>query len=269
MLRSFEMYRRFIGIRIRGQMQYRTAFVIDVLSVAVMSATGIVTLALVLERFESIGGWNLAELAFLYGMVETSFGIMDMVFAGFDPDVFSVKVRRGEFDQVLLRPVGITLQVLGSEFVLRRVGRILQGGAILLVAAQLADITWTLPKMLYFPFVMGGMVLFFGGIFIIGATITFWTLERIEAVNIFTYGGSEMMSYPMHIYPDLLRDLFTYIVPGIFLNYYPAIYFLGKPDPLGMPAFAPFLAPAVGFAVLAAALLFWRVGLNHYQSSGT
>ncbi|MEW5988101.1 MAG: ABC-2 family transporter protein, partial [Chloroflexota bacterium] len=90
-----------------------------------------------------------------------------------------------------------------------------------------------------------------------------------EVVNIFTYGGSEMMSYPMSIYQGWLRRFFTFVVPAIFLNYYPALYFLDKPDPLGLPAVAPFLAPVVGLGVLTLALLFWRFGVRHYQSTGT
>jgi ABC-2 type transport system permease protein len=43
-----------------------------------------------------------------------------------------------------------------------------------------------------------------------------------------------------------MRRFFTYIVPAIFLNYYPALYFLNKPDPFNFPAFAPFLSPLVG-----------------------
>jgi ABC-2 type transport system permease protein len=78
-----------------------------------------------------------------------------------------------------------------------------------------------------------------------------------------------MMSYPMHIYQDWLRKFFTYVLPAIFLNYYPALYILGKPDPFHMPWFAPFLSPVAGFGVLAAALLFWNYGLRHYQSTGT
>ena len=51
-----------------------------------------------------------------------------------------------------------------------------------------------------------------------------------------------------------MRRFFTYIVPMVFLNYYPALYFLDKPDPLHGPAFAPLLAPVAGFGMLVAAL---------------
>jgi ABC-2 type transport system permease protein len=112
-------------------------------------------------------------------------------------------------------------------------------------------------------------VLVMGALFMFGSTLTFWTLQSIEAVNILTYGGSELMSYPMTIYPPWMQRLFTFIFPFIFLNYYPALYFLDKPDPLRFPAFAPFMAPFVALAFFIAALWFWRVGINHYQSSGT
>jgi ABC-2 type transport system permease protein len=104
---------------------------------------------------------------------------------------------------------------------------------------------------------------------VIGATITFWTVESIEAINILTYGGSELMAYPMQIYQDWMRLFFTYVVPAIFLNYYPALYFLDKPDPFHLPVWAHFLAPLAGFGVLGAGLLFWRYGLRHYQSTGS
>jgi ABC-2 type transport system permease protein len=194
---------------------------------------------------------------------------MDLLFSGFDPRYFGTQVRLGRFDQIMLRPVHITLQVLGSEFVLRRLGRILQGVLIFCLALRLLDIRWTVAKLAYLPVVFLSLVAFFGGLFVIGATITFWTIESIEVVNIFTYGGNEMMSYPMHIYPDWMLRFFTFVLPAVFLNYYPALYFLDKPDPLGMPPFAPFLAPVIGAGILTLALVFWRFGVRHYQSTGT
>jgi ABC-2 type transport system permease protein len=266
---ALELYRRLIGIQIRSQMQYRASFFFDSFTTALLSGVSFLTIALVLQRFEGIAGWTLGEVAFLYGMVETAFGLMDMIFSGFDPPFFGRHVRLGTFDQMLLRPVSITLQVLGSEFILRRLGRVLQGALILVLAFGLVDIEWTPAKLIYLPVVLASLVCFFGGLFMVGAGITFWTVESIEAVNIFTYGGSEMMSYPMHIYPNWMVRFFTFIVPAIFLNYYPALYFLDKPNPLSQATMAPFLAPLAGGGMLALGLAFWRFGVRHYQSTGT
>jgi ABC-2 type transport system permease protein len=266
---SLNIYRRLLLIQIQGQMQYRMGFLLEILSTGITLSLFFVSIGLVMQRFGALGGWTLGEIAFLWGLVEVSFGLMDMIFSGFDPQSFGQRIRTGGFDQLLLRPVNITVQVLGSQFVLRRLGRILQGMAIFGIALTLIDIQWTVAKLFYLPLVIGGMICFFGGLFIVGSTITFWTIESVEAINIFTYGGSEMYAYPMHVYPWWLRTFFTYIVPGIFLNYYPALYFLDKPDPLGMTPIAPFLCPFVGSGVLAMALAFWRFGIQHYQSTGS
>ena len=263
------MYWRLVAMQVRSQLQYRVAFLLESLSTLITMLLFFVSLALIFDRFGSLAGWTLGEVAFLWGMLEISFGMMDMIFSGFDPGSFGRRVRLGSFDQLLLRPVNITVQVLGDDFVMRRLGRVAQGVIIFVIALNLAQIQWTAGKVIYLPFVVFGMICFFGGLFVIGSTFSFWTVESIEAMNILTYGGSEMMQYPMHIYPDWLRRFFTFVVPAIFLNYYPSLYFLDKPDPLGMPPALSFVAPLVGLALLLGATAFWRFGVRHYQSTGT
>ncbi len=263
------MYLRLLGIQLRSQMQFRFSFWMDLFSTGIVNAAYFLTIVLVLERFGNISGWTLGEIAFLFGMIEMSFGAMDMIFSGFDPDVFTVLVREGRFDQLMLRPVGLAWQVLGSRFLIRRLGRILEGLVIWLVGLSLLSMHWTVAKVLYLPLVFASQVLAMGALFIMGSTMTFWTLQSSEAVNILTYGGVELMSYPMQIYPVWMQRFFTYVVPFIFLNYYPALFLLDKPDPLHFPLFASFLAPFVGIGMFCAALIFWRAGINHYQGSGT
>jgi ABC-2 type transport system permease protein len=268
-VRALSLYARLVAVDMRAQLQYRASFLLDLVGTGLNTALWFAAISFLFARFEGLAGWTLGEVAFLYGLVEGAFGTMDLLFGGFDPAVFGQQVRRGTFDQLLLRPVNVGVQVLGSRFLLRRLGRIVQGLAILAVALAVLPVTWTPAKLIYLPVVFASLVCFFGGLFIAGAAVTFWTVESIEAINVLTYGGSEMISYPMHIYPDALRRFFTYVVPAIFLNYSPALFFLDKPDPLHLPPVAPFLAPVVGLATLVVALLFWRVGVRHYQSTGS
>ena len=90
-----------------------------------------------------------------------------------------------------------------------------------------------------------------------------------EVQNIFTYGGTELASYPLHIYNRWLQGAFLYFVPLALTSYYPALYVLGKPDPLGLPRILQFLAPLVAALFFAAGLVVWRLGLRHYQSTGS
>lgn len=269
MRRAVQLYLKLISIQLRSQMQYRTSFLLEAFSTLVLNGSYFVVLALVLERFGAISGWGLPEVAFLFGMAEMGFGTMDLFFSGFDPATFSPLVRLGQFDQILLRPVSTTLQVFGSRFILRRLGRVFGGALILGAAIWLGDIHWTLGKVVYLPVVLVSQSLGMGALFVAGSTLTFWTIQPLEFVNIFTYGGNELMTYPMHIYPRWLVRFFTYVIPLVFLNFLPALYILDKPDPLGFPPFAPFLAPLIAVWMLLLAFRFWHFGLKHYQSTGT
>ncbi|HUF39253.1 MAG TPA: ABC-2 family transporter protein [Anaerolineales bacterium] len=269
MTHTLRIYLRLLRVQFRSQLQYRASFVFLLFGTGLTASLEFASLALVLQRFDTIRGWTVAEVAFLYGLVEIAFGLMDMVFSGFDPQRFGLEVRKGTFDQILLRPISPTVQVLGSDLALRRIGRILTGAAIFAFAISRVSIAWTPVKLVLVPVMVVSMVLFFGGLFMIGATIAFWTVESIEVMNIVTYGGAYVISHPMHIYQRWLRGFFTYILPAIFLNYYPALFILGKTDPLGVPAWGPYAAPLVGVGVLLAALWFWRFGIRNYQSTGT
>jgi ABC-2 type transport system permease protein len=266
---NFQMYLRLLSVQLRSQMQFRFSFWMGVLSTMILNGSFVLSIALIFQRFGGIAGWSFGEVAFLVGLIEMAFGSMDLIFSGYDDSYFSGMVRMGSLDQLMLRPVGVTWQVLGSRFLLRRFGRIFEGLVIFLISLSLIHVDWNLAKLLYLPVVLASQVLMMGALMITGATITFWTTQSIEAMNILTYGGVDLMSYPMTVYPGWMQQIFTYAIPFIFLNYYPALYFLGKPDPLGFPVFAPFLAPAVAIAFFLLALRFWRFGVDHYQSSGS
>jgi ABC-2 type transport system permease protein len=111
--------------------------------------------------------------------------------------------------------------------------------------------------------------LVFLAIFIAGAATAFWTPQTGELTNMFSFGGQFMTSYPMHIYQSWMRSVFTFVIPMAFVNFYPSLYLLGKPDPLGLPSWMPFVSPLPAAAVLAGALAFWRLGVRRYQSTGS
>lgn len=268
-METVELYLRLISIRVRAQMQYRASFALDLLSTFLGNIVYFLTFAAVLTRFGSIHGWTLGEVAFLFGLAEFSFASMDLVWGGYDYDAFSQVIRRGQLDQMLVRPLGLPLQVLTSEFPLRRLGRMAEGAFCFAVSLRLADVHWTAAKLLYLPVVSISISAFFAGLYVIGSTVCFWTIDRLELFNLFTYGGAEMLSYPMSIYSTWMRRFFTFVVPASLVGYYPALYFLDKPDPLGMTAVAAFVAPVAGGGILALSFAFWRLGVRHYQGTGT
>ena len=265
-MHALSLYFHFVKVRIKSEMEYRISFLMDVFSNFCVTFLDFLTLALLFARFRTLRDWSLWEVAFLYGLIGTSFALSEMIGRGFH--VFSRLVVRGEFDNMLVRPLGTFYQVFAYQFQLRRLGRISQALIVFFIASVHLDVHWTPAKLCFLLMTLAGGVCFFIGLHVIGATICFWTVQSIEFVNIFTYGGTEAGSYPMSIYRYWFRNFFTFVVPLAFVNYFPALTLLEKADPNGMPAILSRIAPAVGLLFLMVTVAFWKFGVKRYQSTG-
>lgn len=262
------LYFRLIGARIRAQMQYKASFWMELVGFALVTGLEFVALAILLARFHTIAGWSLAEVALLYGLSSLAFGVAEMVGRGFDAP-FERMMQQGAFDTVLTRPLGSFFSVLASEFQLMRLGRMTQALAVLGYALLRLPIAWSADKaaVLLLSLLSGAVI--YTGLVVMGATVCFWTIKTPEVINVFTVGGSEAASYPLSIYGGLVRNVFLLVIPIAFANYPAALYLLGRADPLGLPAWSAWLAPAVAALFFGVALAFWRVGVTKYASTGT
>ena len=261
------LYGRLVAADLRGQMQYKLSFAILTVGSFFSLFLEFVAVLILVGRFPHMAGWSAGEVAFLYGLVSISFGLAEMIVGGFDR--FAMLIVRGDFDRVLVRPADPFVQLFSQEFQLRRLGRVAQGIATLGVAQALTGIVWTTPKLLYLPVVIASGALLFAALFILGATLCFWTVQTNELTNILTNGGTVLASQPMDIYTDWFRRFFIFVVPLAFVTYFPALFFLDRPDALGLPVFFPFLPAPVAVAFFLVARTVWDFGVRHYQSTGS
>jgi ABC-2 type transport system permease protein len=261
------LYIRLLGVSVRSQLQYRVSFIMLALGQFAATAGEFLAIWALFDRFGSIAGWSLAEVALFYGMVNIAFAIADAAGRGFD--LFANMVRNGDFDRVLLRPRGTALQVAARELQIMRIGRFSQGFIVLIWSAGALGIVWTAPRiMLLLWAVIGGACLFVG-LFVLQAVMCFWTTESLEIMNTMTYGGVETAQYPLTIYRDWFRTFFTFGVPLAAVSYFPSLGILGRPDTLGTPLWFQYLAPGIGVLFLVVALQVWKIGVRHYHSTGS
>jgi len=66
-----------------------------------------------------------------------------------------------------------------------------------------------------------------------------------------------------------LRRALAFVVPLAFVTYFPGLYLLDKPDPLGYPRWFQLVGPLVTAAYLVAAGAIWRFAVRHYRSTGS
>jgi ABC-2 type transport system permease protein len=267
-LSDVRLYHRLIGMQLRAQAQYKISLAIAIGTYLSVTGLELTALLIIFGPFPSLAGWKVGEVALLYALASLSFGLAEMIGAGIDG--FATTIRHGEFDRVLLRPVGAFMQVVGSDFQLRRLGRITQGVVAFVIALRLLPaLHWTPLKVAILPVGIASGAVVFIAILLLGATMCFWTVETTELTNILTYGGCTMLGYPLTIYTRSFQRFFLFVVPLAFGSYVPACYVLGRPLPFGLPSALAFAAPLIALVFGLAAGAIWRVGIRRYQGTGS
>ena len=257
-----KVYFKTILMLIKMQSEYRKAFIISVIGSFLITFLLAISVYFMFEEFNQIGDWNFFEVAFLFGMVYLSFSIAEMFFRGLDH--FETVIKNGEFDRILIRPQNNLMQSMCTEFDFSKIGRIAQSLLILIIAIANINIDWNFYKVLVFILMNIGCVLIFFGIFVLKAAFCFWTVDGLEFMNILAEGGKKVAQYPIDIYAKWFRLFFTFIVPFGLVNYYPVLYLFGKSDNWFygiVPIFTfIFLIPCIGI---------WKLGIKHYESTGS
>lgn len=261
------LYLKMAATSVRSQMQYRMSFLLMLVGNLFISGIEFLGLWALFVRFGSLRGWSLPEVALFYGMVHVAFALAETLGAGFD--FFPALVRDGGFDRVLLRPRDSALLVAGNLLRIKNAGRLVQGLAVLAWAGWRLHVHWSPGRLLFMGLAILGGAAIFAGLFVLQATLSFWTIDGLEVVNTVTYGGVETAQYPLAIYRRWFRLFFTFVIPLACINYLPALVILGRPAPLGMPRWAPWLSPGFGVVFLWLCLCVWHFGVRHYRSTGS
>ena len=260
------VWRRLVGAQIRSQLQYRFSFALDAFGSFWISFIDFIVVLVIFRNVPRLSAWSVHEVAFLYALSSITFAITDMVIGQLDQ--FPQKIRDGTFDILLVRPRGTLFQVIAGDFALRRVARVVQGSIVLVYALSTLSVDWTVPRVLVLLVSLPSAIVIFSSIWVVGACIAFWTTDGGEFTNAFTYGGTAMAQYPFDIYSTWLRRLLGFVIPLSFVCYFPALYVLGKPDPLELPRFLEFCSPLVAAVSAVVAGLAWRFAVRHYRSAG-
>jgi ABC-2 type transport system permease protein len=260
------LYGHLIAARIRAQLQYRGSFVLETVGHGVVTFLDFVVILVLFANVPQLAEWSQPEIALLYGISALAFAITDLTVGQLD--WLSSWVRDGTFDQILLRPRGTLFQIMASDFQLRRLGKAAQGLVVLVYALSALPIEWTPLRAVLLAATIPVSAVIFISIWVFTICVVFWTVDGKEAANAFSYGGQFFAQFPMNIYDRWLRRFLGYLVPIAFISYFPALYILGKPDPLGLPTVLQFAGPLVALVAALAAGRMWGIAVRHYQSAG-
>ena len=259
---GLKLYLHYLAVVVKSAMQYKASFFVRAFGQFMVSFSVLIGVYYMFQRFSNVKGFTYSEVLLCFSIMLMEFTLAEIWARGFD--TFPSMIRQGTFDRVLLRPRSEVLQVLGSKFELVRIGKVLQAIVMFVYGMTHVEVHWTAAKILTVAFMLIGGVGLFTGLFMIYAALSFFTLEGLEFMNMFTDGAREYGKYPFGVYGKRMLQITTFVIPYALVQYYPLLYLLDRTENVGF-IFLPLLA--LWFLIPSYAL--WRYGVRRYKSSGS
>lgn len=257
-----KLYLNLIALNLKSQMQYKVSLFLATLGQFITAFTAFFGLYFVFSRVKAVDDFTYEQVLLCFAVVMMAFSLGEMFGGGLA--IFPRMLGNGEFDRALVRPRSIILQVLMPNMDLTRLGLLMQAVLVLCYAIPISGIAWTFDKILTLCLmILCGGALFFG-LFLINAACSFFTIEGLEFMNIFTYGARQFGRYPFSVYGNGVLKFLTFVIPLALFQYYPLLYLLNREQNI-LFMFLPMIALLFLFPSYA----FFRFGLSQYKSTGS
>ena len=255
-----------IKLEIQSQMEYPSFLFAWLIANPTHFILGLVSINIVLKNFGSLGGWSFSQIAFLYGIASMSHGLSMVLFI--QTWYIQYLVTEGEFDRLLLRPLGIFFQFSVMEFNLIGFTDLIPAICILIYGCSAVGFHPSFLNVIKLTAAIIGATLIRGALYMATCSIAFWTKRSpvVDLDNSVIYYTSR---YPISIYPMYFQIIFTYIIPLGFISFYPASELLQRGTSMFLPNELCFMALLVVIVTYTIGYAIFKKGLSRYESSGS
>lgn len=265
MLRHLRVLPLLVQMHIRSQMEYRGAFWLDRLAQILSYGSVFATIAILLARFETLGGWNFPELALLFSFQLLAYSLGAALSFVQLRDMEEL-VRLGTYDALLVKPFSPWAYIVFSGLNIGYAGHIILAVALMAWAVVAVDFQWSIGATLYFVGALISSTLLTAALItMIGATALIWVRSN-HLFSIF-FGFWELTRYPLNIFPGAIQFLLITAVPLALASSVPVGALLGKPVPL-LGDWAGPVSLLAGPVWVLVAVLHWRYATGKYQGAG-
>ncbi len=252
----------YMVMHLKVKMQYKVSFVFTMITQLLTVFVEIFVLKSMFSKFSLLDKFNIYELYFNFSIIWLGYSLAQLLGRGFDK--FSNLIVDGSFDLLLIRPRNLYLQIIGSDIYYEKITRVLSTLVLFIYSSIKVLNNFNIEKLFMLLTMILGSFIVIMSLFIIGASVTFYTIQGIEFINIFTDGTKHVCQYPMGIFNKIVRGIFTFLIPITLLNYYPIEYLTGRTTNN-----IYIIYPIIPCLLIIPAVLIFKVGLKKYKSSGS
>ncbi|MBX3014217.1 MAG: ABC-2 family transporter protein [Caldilineaceae bacterium] len=234
-------------------MEYRVAFLSQVIGMMLNNAIYFVFWILFFDRFQAVQGWALNDMLLLFGVVATGFGAAVYLFG--NVTALAETIASGRLDYYLSLPRPVLLHVLASGSIPAGMGDFTYGLFSFLAAGH-----YSVDAIARFIFgALIAMVLFIA-VLVIVHSAAFW-LGHADGLAAQTFNALITFSlYPITMFDGVARFLLFTIFPAAFIGAIPAEFIRA----FSWAQFGQLLLAATIFLTLA--VVIFQRGLQRYES---
>jgi ABC-2 type transport system permease protein len=263
----FKLSLRFSKLNLKTTLEYKFDRTFTTLAVFIREMVNIIVMYLILTRFITVKGWKMNEMFFLYSFLFISYSLFIFLFTGIRD--FDTMVYSGELDRYLIRPLGLLYQVISSRVdYCATIGHGVVGILLFLSTYNTVGIVWNWKNILYYIFALIGGAIIQTSLFMISSCFSFWAIRTTNLRNLIFFNSRRFAGYPISFYPGWIQKFLIFIVPFAFVSYFPAQFYLRKPELSAFWNGSLYLTPVIGVMLFVLVYGLWRLGLRSYSSTG-
>ncbi len=257
-----KIYRKLAAAYLKGLMSFKADFILGMFGVLFMNILGILSIVVIFKTIPVLADWNYYELVFMYGY----FLAISLPFGFFFERMWHLGecIWMGDFILYYFKPLNILFSFVSEAIDIRIISQTILSFALLIYSGTKLQLDWNILKILFSVLFFTGSSLVFLGMRIASSATAFWTGQNHSIMDFLTK-LHDFSRYPFSIFSKPLQFIFTYILPYVFIAYFPVKILLREDE----FTISWLLTPVVGIIVMAFACFVWSIGVRSYTGTGS
>ena len=262
MIRNLRFIFDLVRLKLTRMMMYRIGYFGAFFADATLFLVQLITFELIYASVDSIGDWGRGQMIIFVGTFSMINGL-NMLIYFFGVITIPGKIRRGDLDQYLTKPVNALLRITFENINPGSFPLVIMSVLIINYGARVAGLSVSLALGLAYSVMVLLMTLLWYDMELILRTTPFFLLSANGITRL--EGPLIDMSFkvPGVLFKGAFKVLFYFIFPYGIMSTVPTMLLAGALTPAGL-----IHALCVVIAFTAFALWFWKLGLRHYKSAG-
>jgi ABC-2 type transport system permease protein len=252
----------FLKVNIQMSLAYRADTVVNILLNLMWLGWELLSLSIIFNNTDTIGGWDFGELIALLGVFRLVHTLM-IALIWPNTEKFNQSIRDGSMDYTLLQPINSMFLVTFSRVTVWRAWDLVLAAILIIVGINLAgDTTTPLSILTFILLTISGAIIIYS-LWIVLIALTFWFTKFDNNVTILQ-ALLDAGRYPVTVYPVWLRILVTFVIPIAVATTIPL---QGLRGDLTLGRVMMFVA--IGVISFFIASKVWKRGLKQYSGASS